>query len=499
MLRVDSNGQTGTSAIDVTTGATVSNLVGPLDYSFRYYTILPDPATTPVASGNESATAVPVPGANQFTVASFNMQRFFDTTNDPAIGEPVLTGTAFNNRLNKASLAIRNVMRTPDVIGVQEAENLATLQAVAAKVNADAVAASQPDPSYVAYLVEGNDVGGIDVGFLVKSSRVTVVDVTQAGAGTLFINPDTSTELLNDRPPLILRATIAGQAFTVIVNHLRSLNGVDSVTVGSNGWVTAGTRVRAKRRAQAEFLANLIQTRQTASATERIVVLGDLNAFQFNDGYVDVVGTIRGIPTPVNQVVASSSDLVNPDLTNLVDTVTAAQRYSYVFGGSAQVLDHVLVNAAMLPMVGGYAIARSNADFPEVFRNDSTRPERLSDHDMPVAYFNLPSAPADVTSQFTIVRTGLLFSRVTGTFNQTITITNKTASTISGPFHLRFGGLTPGVTLANATGSTGGAPYITIPGVSSLGAGASASVGVRFANPAFAAINYSLSVLAGLF
>jgi hypothetical protein len=29
--------------------------------------------------------------------------------------------------------------------------------------------------------------------------------------------------------------------------------------------------------------------------------------------------------------------------------------------------------------------ARSNGDFPEVYRSDANRPERLSDHDMPVA------------------------------------------------------------------------------------------------------------------
>ena len=42
-------------------------------------------------------------------------------------------------------------------------ENLSTLQAVADKVNNDAIAAGQPNPNYQAYLFEGNDPGGIDV------------------------------------------------------------------------------------------------------------------------------------------------------------------------------------------------------------------------------------------------------------------------------------------------------------------------------------------------
>jgi len=34
--------------------------------------------------------------------------------------------------------------------------------------------------------------------------------------------------------------------------------------------------------------------------------------------------------------------------------------------------------------------ARNDADFPESLRNDASRPERVSDHDMPVAYFAVP-------------------------------------------------------------------------------------------------------------
>jgi predicted extracellular nuclease len=392
-LRVDSDGQVGGVVIDVTTGALVTNLTGPLDYAFRTYTILPDPppATQPGVSGNISAIPVPVPDPDEFTVGSFNMERFFDTTDDPSVQDVVLTTTAFNNRLNKASLAIRNVMRTPDVIGVEEMENLTTLQSVATKVNNDAVAATGTNPNYVAYLEEGNDVGGIDVGLLVKTSRVTVIDVTQFGKTTTYINPNNGLpELLNDRPSLVLRATVTDTsspqhgvmpsfAITVIVNHLRSLSGVDDPVDGN--------RVRTKRRAQAEYLANLIQSRQTADPTERIVSVGDYNAFQFNDGYGDSIGTIKGTPTPASEVVLASSDLVNPNLIDLLDTLPIDQRYSFSFDGNAQVLDHELVNTSVLPYFSRIAYARNNGDFPESFRNDSNRPERISDHDMAVAFF----------------------------------------------------------------------------------------------------------------
>jgi predicted extracellular nuclease len=411
-IRVDSDGLVGVAPLDVATGAVVTNLTGPLDYAFRTYTILPEVALS--ATGGMGAVAVSDPTNMEFTVASFNLQRFFDTVNDPGIGEPVLTATAFANRLNKASLAIRNFTKTPDILGVVEVENLTTLQDLAAKISADAIAASQPDPLYQAFLVEGNDVGGIDVGFLVKQQlvngptpRVTVGSVVQENAAELFTNPDSSTELLNDRPTLRLMATVNhpnGGSFpiTVMVNHLRSLNDVDSLAPGSNGWPTAGARVRAKRRAQAESLANLVQGRQTADPQERVVLVGDFNAFEFNDGLGDSMGTIQGTPTPANQVVLASPDLVDPDLANLVPAAPA-ERYSFAFDGNAQTLDHVLVNAPLVAAVDALRSehARTGSDFPETARNDPNTAARNADHDPIVAFFRVPTWPVELTG-FTV-------------------------------------------------------------------------------------------------
>ncbi len=408
-LRVNSLAQPGSSALDVTSGEVITSITGPLDYGFRTYTIDVDPPTVtpaPGVSGQGSAVNVPVASYRELTIASFNMERFFDTTDDPNTSDVVLTSTAFNNRLSKASLAIRNVLQSPDVIGVEEMENLTTLQAVATKVNNDAVAAAQPNPNYQAYLAEGNDVGGIDVGFLVKASRINVFSVTQYNLTETYTNPDTNASaLLNDRPPLALRASLTAPdgstfSFTVIVNHLRSLSGIDSTT-------SAHTRV--KRQKQADSLATLINemenggARQVLPYDQNIVSVGDYNAFEFNDGYVDVMGAIKGTPAPADQVVEANADLINPDLTDLTLLVPSANRYSYSFDGDAQVLDHELVNNNMLARFTRQAYGRMDADFPEIFRSDPNRPERLSDHDPAVAYFALPitptAAPASVSGR----------------------------------------------------------------------------------------------------
>jgi len=390
-LRVDTKGQSGSTVLDVTAGALVQNLTGPLDYGFRAYTILQDPTPAPTVSGIVTYTAVPVPNADELTIASFNMERFFDTTDDPGVSDVKLTATAFANRLNKASLAIRNVMQSPDIIGVEEMENLATLQAVADKVNADTVAAGGTDPQYQPYLFEGVDIGGIDVGFLVKSTKVTMLDIHQEAVGS-FIQPDGTSALLNDRPSLTMKVKVSRPkaddlTMTVIVNHLRSLSGVDDPA--------DGPRVRAKRKAQAEFLANIIQSHQDSDPSEKIVSVGDYNAFGFNDGYVDMMGTIEGHPTPADQVVLASDDLVNPDLTDTASLLPPDQQYSYNFDGNAQELDHVLVNNNALTVLTRFAIARMDSDFPEAYRNDPSRPERISDHDPAVAYFQLPAQDFD--------------------------------------------------------------------------------------------------------
>jgi hypothetical protein len=65
----------------------------------------------------------------------------------------------------------------------------------------------------------------------------------------------------------------------------------------------------------------------------------------------------------------------------------------------------------------------------------------------------------------------------------TVAVTNMSARAIPGPIQMIFDTLTPGVTLANATGSAREGPYIAIPNVPALGAGKSFSIDVEFSNP----------------
>ncbi len=495
LIRVDSDGQPGTSALNVTSFATVTNLIGPLDGGgFNNVTLYPDAGTGTTVSGNVAATPVPAVNSGEVSVASFNMERFFDdqangNPNGSFAAPPTLTATAFSNRIAKAVLTIRDVLRLPDVIGLQEVERATTAQALASALNAATGA------NYQSYLIAGNDVGGINVAALVNTNRVTVTEVVQVGKDAEYTTPSGTTAILNDRPSLVVRGTATapgstvGLSFTVIVNHLRSLNDIDDPA--------EGPRVRAKRAAQAEFLASYIQTRQAANPAERIIVLGDLNAFQFNDGFVDTLGTIQGTPAPASEVTLPTAALVNPTLTNFVNTFPVAQRYSYIFNGSAQFLDHILGNVPAAQRFVRIAAGRSNADFPETLRADATRPERLSDHDPLVAYFRLPQV-VSLAGSVRVVSSGLSFSPITRTFNGTITVTNTSGAPLTGPFAIRLTGLPTGVILANAAGTFDGTPFVTS-ALGSLAPGASFSVPVRFLNPGLVPITATPVVFSGTF
>jgi len=217
--------------------------------------------------------------------------------------------------------------------------------------------------------------------------------VTQEGADATFVNPTTmGNDLLNDRPPLVLKAIVqkpgaSARTITVINNHLRSLNGVETNDAD-------GQRVRAKRRAQAEYLANLVQARQVADPSEQMLVIGDFNTFDINDGYVDGIATIKGTPTAASLVTLASPDLVNPNLVLVSVSGPLDQRYSYVFDGNAQTIDHVLATANLSGDITNVTHVRMNADFPDVLRNDANRMERLSDHDPAITYISLPAVPA---------------------------------------------------------------------------------------------------------
>jgi hypothetical protein len=353
-LRVDSDGVVGSLVVDVSV-ETFLFATGPLDFAAGAYTVLPEVTLEPI--GGVEPAWVSGAGDNQFSVASVNL------------GAPANDAAAHDRRMSKASLMARWVLSFPDVIAVQEAEHASVLVELADRINQEAAASGDPVPDYAPVLD----------GFLVKSGRVSVVSAVHAATGTLF-----------DHPPVVLRVLIDGgvqvaaQRLTLINNQFRSLAGVGNDDA-------EGHQARVQRRDQAEWLANFIDDRQSANPGERILSVGNYNAHAFNDGYVDVVGTVMGSPAPASRVVLASPALVSRPLQDLSLALPDFLRYSSIADGNAQSLDHMLASANLVAQSQGVAFARVNADFPEARGAVAGDPSRLSDRDPMVAFFSFPT------------------------------------------------------------------------------------------------------------
>lgn len=399
---------------------------GVIGYSFSDYEFWP--ATLDIDDAtNVLPRPVPTSVPATLTVGSFNVLRLCNISDDEPGGagftcdgnaggpggEP--TQEELDAKIEKVGTYVVDVLRSPDVLGLQEVETLAVLESLASWI------ASNGGPAYDAYLLEGHDVGGIDVGYLVNPARVSGAAVSQLRFDEVWDDPNDGETELHDRPPLLLQGEFLSPAggrampFAVINNHLRSRGGVDT----SNA---AGERVRAKRFLQAKAVAEEAQAFQTANPATPLVLVGDYNSFQFSDGFVDMVGLIAGIYddakntcAPANAVTTCdlvTGNITNPPLVVGVELADENERYSYEFTdnlgniqgqardpSSHQTIDHVMFAQSVLPLVADVAFGRANSDASIEGYETGTGPDGLggtqtslaigsSDHDGVVAFIS---------------------------------------------------------------------------------------------------------------
>jgi predicted extracellular nuclease len=426
VFEIDADRLIPANANRVIAGGSLFSAVGVIGFDFGAHELWP---TSLDVVEETLPRPVPVPEQSRWlSVASFNVLRLCDTTAVPPTGQttpadgclmPTPTQADVTLKLGRISDYIRNVLRSPDVVGLQEVETLALAEQLATRIAADG------GPIYTAFLAEGNDPGGIDVGYLVRGDRVTSVSVRQLGLADRINDPaGCSTQnpapcVLHDRPPYLLRGTFsadgANYPFAVINNHLRSRGGVDS------GSETA--RVRLKRFLQAQGVATFAQRFQTgqelepanptgsiATANVPLLVLGDMNAFEVTDGWADLVGVMAGTYDNAANELQLASNIVVPPMLQAANTVPLEERYSYMFVenfgnvqaqaprevGNVQVLDHVLVNAVAQPRFRRAVFGRTNADAAETLRRTGLGAVGVSDHDAIVVY--LDAAPDGIFS-----------------------------------------------------------------------------------------------------
>lgn len=452
---------------------------GILDYNFANYKLLVT-GTPAVVSGGIAAESTVPQSPDQLAVASFNVENL--SPNDSQSKFDILAGHIVNN------------LRTPDIIGLMEVQdnNGATNDGVvdasvtySMLIDAITLAGGPPyeyrsiDP--VDDQDGGQPGGNIRVGFLFNSSRVTFVDrsggtstaatsaLLEGGNVRLTFSPgrvDPGNAAFNaSRKPLAGEFVFNGHTVFIVANHFNSKGG-DQPLFGR--FQPPARSSETQRLAQAQIVRDFVQSIVTLDANAKVVVLGDLNDFQFSPAVATL--TSGGL------------------LYDLVDTLPANERYTYVFEGNSQVLDHILVSSALYNGGAGaeYDVVHVNSEFAS----------QVSDHDPEVARLSLAPSAVEVTAQMSVYRSGLSFKRSTQTYNGYLDITNTAAVAVAGPLHIRLDNLTSGVTLTNATGTHSGSPYITT-ALTGLNAGATQRVTVKFSNPAQAAIHYDVRVFSG--
>ncbi len=363
-------------------GDTFATVVGVIDYNFDNYKLEVTTLPTLVSGGLAQETTTAQTGS-QFSIATFNVENL-----DSSDG-----GTKFSGLAN----LIVNNLKSPDIIAVEEVQdnNGATNDAVVdasttwnTLINA---ITSAGGPTYQYRDInpvddqDGGEPGGnIRQGFLYRTDRgLAFVDrgsagsttansvINNAGVPQLQYSPgriDPTNAAFNaSRKPLIGEFTFGGSTIFVIANHWNSKGG-DQPLYGPNQPPTLSSETQ--RNQQATIVRDFVVNILTIDSNARVVVLGDLNDFEFSN--------------PLTTIKNSGM------MTDLVETLAPGERYSYVYQGNSQALEHILVS-------GGLAAKRQRVDVVHANAEFATR---WSDHDPMVAVFDLTAPTAVTLSQF---------------------------------------------------------------------------------------------------
>ncbi|MFB7868037.1 endonuclease/exonuclease/phosphatase family protein [Streptomyces sp. NPDC056069] len=308
----------------------------------------------------------------ELAVATFNVENL--DARDP------------QSKFDRLASGIATNLAAPDIVALEEiqddngATNDGTVTSEATLTRfADAiVAAGGPRYTwrYIApqNLQDGGEPGGnIRQVFLFNAQRVTFADrpggnattaatpLTVKGALQLShspgrINP-TSQAWANSRKPLVGEFKFLGKSVFVIANHFASKGG-DQPLHGKNQEPERSSETQ--RHLQAAEVNAFVRQILTADKHAQVITLGDLNDFEFSQTTQILTG--GGVLKP------------------LINTLPANERYSYVFDGNAQTLDHILTSPAIRQF--SYDVVHINAEFSD----------QASDHDPQIIRYNPPRA-----------------------------------------------------------------------------------------------------------
>ncbi|MBF0859754.1 glycosyltransferase [Gluconobacter sp. LMG 31484] len=317
------SGVTPGSAISAEVGDKLGDITGVLTYYNGVYELVPTTQVTVLHTDTPAPVTSLHKDDQNLLVSDYNIENF--NALDPANAD----------RLTQLAQIITGNLDSPDVLALQEVQDdsgttndgtVSASQNLAAIVKA-IVDAGGPTYSWAEVDPTNNASGGVSGGnirsvFLYNPERVSLAaPVTTIGDEELA-----SGTFKNTRLPLVGTFEFNGQTVTLVNVHLSSQAGSSELYGATQPPVNHGgtTDTVNNRIAQAQYITNYVNGLLTSDPTAKVGILGDFNDTEWSDA---------------QQVYA------NAGLTDMSTTEDPSNRYTYIFEGNAESLDHTIGSA----------------------------------------------------------------------------------------------------------------------------------------------------------
>jgi uncharacterized protein len=334
-------------------GDRLSSVTGIVNYAFNTYEVLVTEAVTVTFDAPAPTREITnlVGTADSLSIATYNLENLDPTD-------------------NKFDILARDIvinLRAPDIIGVneiQDADGAGTGSNLSGFVTAqrliDAIrTAGGPTYTYIEVAptapntTGGEPNGNIRNGFFFNDDRVDyIANSAVAVPGSAFNG---------SRSPLAAQFVFNAQTITAISVHSTSRGGSEPLFGANQPPANAGDGART---AQATAIRAFVNNLLAGDPNANIAVLGDFNGFTFENA----IGALEA----------------GGALTDLNRRLPNEERYSFVFEGNAQALDHILVTPGLF-LNAQYDAVHLNSEQPDT-------PARGTDHDPQLALLSFARA-----------------------------------------------------------------------------------------------------------
>lgn len=369
-------------------------VAGPLDYSFANFKLLATQVPRIEDGGLEREVTQPQHD-RELSVASFNVENLAPGNDQSKFDR--LAGQVVTN------------LRSPDVIAVEEVQDNSgptddgTVDSSATTDKLIAAIEAAGGPTYEANWVDpqdkadGGQPGGNirnvllhrtdrDIDFVERSSgaadHATSVASDKKGP-YLTESPGriapASAAFDDSRKPLVGEYRYRGERVFVAAVHFSSKGGDDPLF---GRWQQPVRSSEDARHEQAREVRALADDLLAADPQAKFVVAGDVNDFEFSETSDILADIVEGSGTTA--------------MTDLPRTLPASERWTYVYDGNSQVLDHIFVSPALATLdaktnTGPFRPGDGNrpAFTYDIVHTNSPFADQDSDHDPQVVHLDL--------------------------------------------------------------------------------------------------------------